>query len=209
MLRTSVLLFTVALGLLVGLAVHFADDRPVLYTYTGSAYCKGCHASTAAGEIFQVWDRSAHASAYSVLESPQAREYLAQNNVRMENCLQCHTTLGRPALSRKEHEINLEGVGCERCHGPGSAYSQTVVMKDREAFVRTGGSPGTLDNCYSCHARNPAEDSIHCPLQTEEFDAEKIWPEIMHPVRSSRSWSDSVGSGPESDSTKPEEAQAE
>ena len=209
MLRTSVLLFTVALGLLVGLAVHFADDRPVLYTYTGSAYCRGCHASTAAGEIFQVWNSTAHASAYTVLDSPEAQEYLSQHPTPLENCMQCHTTLGRPALSKKEQEINLEGVGCERCHGPGSEYSQTVVMKDREAFIRTGGSPGTLDHCYSCHARNPEEDSLHCPLQSEEFDAEQSWPAIAHPVRSSRSWSDSVGAAPETDSTTLEEVHAE
>lgn len=193
MLRTSILLFTVALALAVGLAVHFADDRPVLYTYTGTHYCKGCHASTAAGEIFQVWQATAHASARNVLDSALAQEYFVKNGGDRQSCLGCHSTLGRAGLNDHERKVEAEGVGCERCHGPGSEYSQTVIMKDKEAFMRSGGSPGSLQNCYSCHAPIPNDETPHCPFQTAEFNAEAAWPTIAHPVKASRSWFDPFG----------------
>ena len=204
MLRTSVLLFMAALGLMLGLAVHFADDRPVLYTYTGADDCQGCHASTAAGEIFQAWKQSPHASARDILNSEQAQQYLTANNLEQTACLKCHTTLGRTGLNEREQKINAEGVSCERCHGPGSGYSQSAIMKDRESFMQHGGSPGSLENCYTCHASELGNTPIHCPFQTEEFNAEQSWPEIAHPIRASRSWSDSNHS-PLVDSTLQEE----
>lgn len=200
MLRLSILLFTAALGIIVGLAVHFADDRQVLNTYTGTEYCGGCHASTAAGEIVQVWASTPHARAASVLESDTARAYLREQNIDIASCYKCHTTLGRTGLNSKETEINAEGVGCERCHGAGSEYSQTSIMKDRYAFEKSGGSPGSLENCYSCHASDPANDP-HCPFQTDSFDAMEAWPAIAHPVKASRSYSDSVGVGIRPDTT--------
>lgn len=190
MLRASILLFMIALGLMAGLAIHFADERPALYTYTGVDFCGQCHASTAAGEIYQTWAGSSHARARSVLDSVAAKEYLAANSADVEDCMSCHTTLGRPELNDHERSVNAEGVGCERCHGPGSSYSQTIIMKDRAAFTAHGGSPGSLANCYSCHAENPDGHDARCPFQTEPFNADSAWPQIAHPIRTSRSYAD-------------------
>lgn len=187
MLRASILLFIAALGLAAGLAIHFADNQPALYTYTGVEFCQGCHASTASGEIYQSWLGSPHARAYASLSSPQATEYLQKNSADINTCLSCHTTLGRAGLNDHEKRVNLEGIGCERCHGPGSNYSQTIIMKDRAAFTHNGGSPGSLANCYTCHAAQLNEQTAHCPFQTAPFSADSLWPVIAHSIVTSRS----------------------
>lgn len=187
MLRASILLFIVALGLTAGLAIHFADNQSALHTYTGVEFCAGCHASAAAGEIYQSWAESPHAKADTTLNSPEAQEYIRLNNADKNSCIGCHTTLGRAGWNDHERRVNADGVGCERCHGPGSSYSQTIIMKDREAFVHNGGSPGSLANCYSCHAEQLDKGEPHCPFQTEPFNADSAWPQVAHSIRTSRS----------------------
>lgn len=214
MLRASILLFIIALGLAAGLAIHFADDRPAMYTYTGSEFCAGCHASSAAGEIYQSWSQGPHARAYNSLQTPQAQEYIRRNGVDVNTCLPCHATLGRTAFNDYEQRINAEGIGCERCHGPGSNYSQTIIMKDPEAFTRNGGSPGSLVNCYSCHMPQPdsVDQTEHpdgaCPFQTEPFNADSLWPAVAHSIRTSRSQTEATATDSASvtdSATAPEE----
>ncbi len=76
-----------------------------------------------------------------------------------EFCLKCHTT----ALAFREDRLDLEnsvfGIGCERCHGPGSAHVKAV---DEGADSWAIFNPGSLDNqdqvrfCGQCH-RRPAD----------------------------------------------------
>ncbi|MBI4585317.1 MAG: tetratricopeptide repeat protein [Planctomycetes bacterium] len=71
-------------------------------------------------------------------------------------CLSCHTTV----LSWKEARLDLErsvfGIGCERCHGPGSAHVE-IHFKNKDSLKIF--NPGSLrrreqvEFCGQCHRR--------------------------------------------------------
>lgn len=144
--------------------------------YVGSERCGECH-STGKGAPYVPWLRSRHASAYWRLATDWARILAAQRphfqdltDPRTDSrCLNCHTTaaLDESALFARTFRLE-EGVGCEACHGPGSAYSNPETMKDREAFLAAGGRIPDEDICRGCH-RNPAT-----------FSFQEWWPRIAH-----------------------------
>ncbi|MFH1842721.1 MAG: cytochrome C554, partial [bacterium] len=67
-----------------------------------------------------------------------------------------------------------EGVGCEACHGAGSAYKSNKVMKDHAAAVAAGLIEITVDHCLQCHNE---KSPIH-----KEFVYEEALAAIAHPV---------------------------
>ena len=105
-------------------------------TYVGSDRCTECHADAA-----KVWSKTPHHKAVETLEkleNPKGRQYDPE-------CMVCHTTgfkhpggynnlvtdlanwPTRPEVAPsgkkvKDHNDSLRGVGCESCHGPGSAH---------------------------------------------------------------------------------------
>jgi hypothetical protein len=151
-------------------------------SFTGSTRCAACHSSANAGRQLTIWRNSAHARAYNALESDSARRYLRAHGDSLDGCLGCHTTLGRAALAERERPLVAEGVGCERCHGAGSRYAYYDVMRERLAFATAGGAAGSLEDCYQCHAADPATNARHCPFQSAPFDADSAWVAIRHPV---------------------------
>ena len=179
MVRFSGFLFILTTALIVGLVIHFGDERNEA-RYVGVDVCGACHATTTSALVYQDWKESPHSRAYSSLESTRAEEYLKVNQASLENCLQCHTTLGREGANEFEEKLNGDGVGCERCHGPGSEYVQTTLMKSSASMLASGGSPGNLADCYACHAENPLEEEWACPFQEAPFDAAIGWEEIGH-----------------------------
>jgi hypothetical protein len=87
-------------------------------------------------------------------------------------CLKCHSPLAEINPDLKE-----EGVGCEVCHGPGSAYKKLSVMKSTEESIKYGltayDSTETIKKqCLTCH------ESAH----DKPFDFEAAWEKIKHPV---------------------------
>jgi len=67
-------------------------------------------------------------------------------------CLSCHATGANSLSSQFATSFSKEeGVGCEACHGPGSAYATPEVMRDRERFIALGGPPPDQDTCRRCH----------------------------------------------------------
>jgi disulfide oxidoreductase YuzD len=130
------------------------------YRYVGSQVCAKCHVAEPSGRQSLQWMRSAHARAYWELKTDWAR-FLASSRGEYHDiedpsaewrCLKCHVTGAQdqdalPATTlRKE-----EGVGCEACHGPGSAYVDPRVMADREAFLAHGGRIPDEATCLACH----------------------------------------------------------
>lgn len=100
--------------------------------YVGSQACESCHADAMAW-----WRRHPHGSAYATLEERHKNFNLS--------CVGCHVTgYLRPGGSTVTHVENLEDVGCESCHGPGSVHVQTEVVSD---IVR---SPDARE-CRVCH----------------------------------------------------------
>ena len=114
-------------------------------TYVGSKACKVCHMGEKKGRMWEIWQESKHAKSLAALDS-------AKGENKDPKCLKCHTTgngaAGMEALASAE---GLGAVGCEACHGPGSAYKSLAVMKDRPAAVAAGLVIPKEVTCTGCH----------------------------------------------------------
>jgi hypothetical protein len=113
--------------------------------YIGSDKCKLCHKGAKKGEVYEKWEASAHAKAFTVL--PEASQKDA-------SCLACHSTgfgKGGFVAGAEGAEVHAN-VGCEACHGPGSEYKSNKIMKDREASVAAGLIIPKEETCAGCHA---------------------------------------------------------
>jgi predicted CXXCH cytochrome family protein len=113
--------------------------------YVGNAACLECH-----DESFPVWNSSKHASAYPTLVK------LGKNNHL--DCVGCHVTGWQQpgGTCRIDRVAGRDYVGCESCHGPGSAH----VAEASDDNIGKGNEPKV---CTGCH---DPENSPHF-----EFDA--------------------------------------
>lgn len=145
------------------------------FTYVGAVKCKMCHKSEKQGQQFPLWEAMKHSKSFAALASDKAKEVAQEagvdNPAESPNCLKCHAP-----LSEKAPELKEEGVGCEVCHSPGSAYKKMSVMKDRAEAVKNGlqdyGSPDAIKKqCLTCH-ENAHETT---------FDFEAAWEKVKHP----------------------------
>ena len=80
-----------------------------------------------------------------------------------QGCFFCHTSYPRLIPQRSEDEVYFPnslpaGIGCERCHGPGSEHVRLVLEKaPAEEFKKAIYHPGLdskqaqRDLCYQCH----------------------------------------------------------
>lgn len=145
------------------------------FTYVGAAKCKICHKSEKQGQQFPLWEARKHSKSFSALSTDKAKEVGQEAGV--ENppedpaCLKCHAPLAEKALELKE-----EGVSCEACHGPGSAYKKMSVMKDHGESVKNGlteyESPDDVKKkCLTCH------ENAHGTT----FDFDAAWEKVKHP----------------------------
>ncbi|MDP6356169.1 MAG: multiheme c-type cytochrome [Planctomycetota bacterium] len=121
------------------------------YRVAGTDSCMECHQNDCSE-----WSRSKHAHAWETLEH---KGYHVDSY-----CQQCHTTgYGIPGgfesvgMSAK---VRVQ-VGCENCHGPSYAHTQTPER--RTPFV-------AQDQCIRCH------DAENSP----SFDYKSYWPRILH-----------------------------
>jgi len=121
------------------LGVDRSTDR-----YVGPDVCAACHPTALA-----VWKETPHARAVATLE----REHHAHDPA----CLRCHVTgLGHPGGPIPE-------VGCEACHGPGSAHVAAPA-------VGYGDLPMSMAACVACHTHDTSPD----------FRWEDRWARIAH-----------------------------
>jgi hypothetical protein len=106
--------------------------------YVGARKCKVCHL-----EIHKSWETTKHAWALAALNDEQ---------LESPGCLACHTTgLGNGGYGAGSGAANLGGVQCEACHGPGSLYARSSVMRDPELRIEMGlVKPDSL-TCVTCH----------------------------------------------------------
>lgn len=146
-----------------------AEDAPD-YNYVGVAGCQMCHRSPAKGNQFAAWQEDQHSKAYATLASAQSKEIAAAKGIadpqKAEACLKCHVTAADLPAARKAATYKVEdGVGCESCHGPGSAYKAITVMRD-PAQARANGLIDIAEaTCVGCH--NP-ESPTYKPFNYEE-----------------------------------------
>ena len=106
--------------------------------YVGARKCKVCHLDT-----YKSWEKTGHARALSALKD---------KNLKDPGCLACHTTgLGKGGYGAEGGVVDLGGVQCEACHGPGSLYSRSSVMRKPELHRTMGLVKIDSTTCITCH----------------------------------------------------------
>jgi len=175
------------------LGIPFGDRAPphpqrqTHGTFVGSKKCMNCHEDS-----YDVWKRTPHAKAYDTL----AKKTKPLRHFDPE-CLSCHVIGWHPTeyfpyeggfesydgnadqgLAATPH---LAGVGCESCHGPGSAHvaaedgTDTALQETlRKAMVITQAESQDFrsgkQHCRACH------DGDNSPT----FDFKLYWPHVEH-----------------------------
>ncbi|MFZ4741789.1 MAG: cytochrome c family protein [Bacteroidales bacterium] len=121
--------------------------------YVGAKNCKGCH--MAKGKAYPVWEASKHAKAIETLKSDAAKKIGATKGIADPStdakCLKCHSTAASVDAKLISGITKEEGVSCESCHGPGSAYKAGAVMKNHDACVTNGLITPDEKLCLKCH----------------------------------------------------------
>ncbi len=192
-LLTSICCPLFAFGASVRPAELSAQDTPgeSAYSYVGNKKCKGCHL-----DVHKNWAKTKMGLAFESLQPGHASESKAKFNLDDKKdyttdpkCLTCHTTgYGKPGgyaipdpddrrAARKAK--NLQGAGCEMCHGPGSEYVkifEEIDKSQRQYTLEELRSAGLRKIekrvCVTCH--NEESPTI---AADEPFDYDKIMKE--------------------------------
>lgn len=173
------LLLTISVFFLAG---EISAQSAKAFNFTGAAGCKKCHRSKKSGAQYKVWAKMKHAQAFASLATPEAQKIAKEKGIanaqKADACLKCHVTAFGVAAERLGKKYSIEeGVGCESCHGPGSAYSKKKVKKAIVAGKTKPESVGLLkvtkETCVKCH--NDESPTF------KAFDFEKAKEKIAHP----------------------------
>jgi len=160
-------LITIALIAIVIIISLFSQE----FTYIGVGKCRTCHKSEKRGKQFPIWEESKHSKSFAALTSEEVKAQVPDAPENPE-CLKCHSP-----LHAKAPELKQEGITCEVCHGPGSAYKKLSIMRSREESVKNGlilydSTEAIKTQCLTCHEM--AHD--------KPFDFDAAWEKIKHPV---------------------------
>lgn len=144
----------VVAGCLVGLVLG-VDSHADRGDFVGAKVCGSCHK-----QAYEVWARSAHATATDRLGKRTGRK-----------CLACHSTGDAPA-----GRAYFSGVQCEACHGGGAGYQHGDVMRNptlaRALGLRDLSTPEKRAAlCNSCH---------QVRTRLKPFDPEAAYKTIKH-----------------------------
>ena len=93
-------------------------------------------------------------------------------------CLRCHATgHDAPAAYRRAGFRMLQGVACEKCHGPRGAHVD-AMGPGGGAGGQAAGPPGpaSAGDCQTCHHAKRS----HEPLGRPPFDYEAAWARVAH-----------------------------
>ncbi len=176
--------------------VAAADDESG-YAYVGSKKCKKCHIAQ-----HKSWAVTQMGQAFDTLKPGQAKESKEKFNLDVSKdytqdakCLKCHTVgfgkaggyvIPNPDDKKSVRRAkNLESVGCESCHGPGSEYVKVFkeIMDTKRKYkveeLRAVGLREVNEAvCKTCH--NPDSPTIN---EGDAFDYEKRKAEGTHEHR--------------------------
>lgn len=112
------------------------------FKYIGAAKCKMCHNKADKGAQYNQWASTPHAKAMERLKGADATN---------PKCLKCHSTAAGANQALIATITVAEGVSCESCHGPGSAYKVATVMKDKTLAMSKGMIMPDEKVCKKCH----------------------------------------------------------
>ncbi len=153
------------------------------FKYVGVLKCKMCHNSPRKGNQYKIWKNSPHAKAYEELGTEKAKAVAKKMGIadpqKSPKCLKCHVTgygLPKTAFGPRYHMEN--GVTCEACHGPGSAYWKVSVMRKIYKGQMDGSKVGYVrpneQTCKKCH--NPESPTY------KKFVYATFWKKIAHDI---------------------------
>jgi hypothetical protein len=151
-------------------AVLSAQDEPIKYIGPGSCAATSCHGSVkpiAGSRIFQneysTWIiQDKHSRAYQALTGDVGERMarilkLGAKAEESPKCLACHALNPPPEQRGRAFEIS-EGVSCENCHGPASAWlgPHTTRSWPHEKSVALGMADTRdvihrTEKCLECH----------------------------------------------------------
>lgn len=145
--------------------------------YIGAMKCKMCHNKPTTGKQYDAWAKGPHANALKSLSSEKSLAYAKENGIadptKDAKCLKCHSTYHSADEGLMLTIKETEGVSCESCHGPGSKYKSSTVMKDQAKAIANGLVIPDKAVCVSCHNE---DNPFHKP-----FDYEARLKDIAHP----------------------------
>lgn len=159
-MKSKVVLTAVALlGTAALLGAGFRARAGGTPTYVGSGKCKPCHfkqhkswSETKMGKSFEMLRAGAGADKKKQVGLDPQKDY-----TKDPKCLACHSVgYGKTGGYTSEADTpDRMGVGCEMCHGPGSAYVEIMRSNAsyKKAEVLAAGliSPPTKEQCLTCH----------------------------------------------------------
>ena len=180
-------------ALVTGLSAVVAVDASS-YEYVGSKKCKKCHIKQ-----FKSWEKTKMGNAFAILQPGNSKEAKEKFKIDVskdftadKKCIKCHTVgfshAGGYAIPDPNDKKSvrkakkLEGVGCESCHGPGSAYVkifEEIQKSKRKYRVEELHAAGLAKIgeavCKTCH--NEESPTINTG---DAFDYEKRKEEGTH-----------------------------
>jgi hypothetical protein len=175
-------IFFFALLLSVSVFTAFALYEVAQNKYVGVGACKGCHNAEKKGKQYAIWEKTAHANAYKTLLTPEADKIAKGKAVDNKTCLGCHVTGMHEANAQFDAKFaKEEGVGCEACHGAGSAFKSKHMKKEGLPDAIAAGmllpkvGDGSAEKvCKGCHnSKSPT---------FKAFKFQEMWKKIAHPL---------------------------
>lgn len=134
------------------------------HDYVGTARCGTCHPSALAA-----WQQSRHAAAWQTLVKAEAdpKRY-GWPVTAYPDCVGCHVVgYGeRTGFLGMDHTPDLAAVGCESCHGAGSAHANGGGLVP---MGKVGGGQASV-LCTTCHDYEQSPDFLYGDR----------WPKIQH-----------------------------
>lgn len=124
--------------------------------YVGNAKCRMCHMKQ-----HKAWSETPHAKALQSLQSGDTATVAALSRAlkveitgspaKTDGCVKCHVTGfqlagGYPAADEAK-TATVAVVGCESCHGPGSAHVAAKMPDKKKTITRAIGA----SLCMQCH----------------------------------------------------------
>ncbi|NOX85975.1 MAG: cytochrome C554 [Chlorobi bacterium] len=135
------------------------------HEYIGAKKCKMCHNKPTTGAQYKIWSESKHAKAMDALKGDEKTD---------PKCIKCHATAGSVDPDLLAGLTMEEGVSCESCHGPGSAYKSNTIMKDKKKAIANGLIIPDEKVCLKCH--NDESPNF------KGFNYDEYFKKIAHPI---------------------------
>jgi hypothetical protein len=176
-MRFNTMILVLAAAVLLAAGISNAQNK-----YVGAKKCSMCHDKMAKGNAYEVWSKSSHAKAFETLKSKEAEEVAKKKGLKKSaaespECLKCHVPGGGTGAG----VVNTEGITCEGCHGPASAYVSVHNQKGDEAKAKAkaAGLVLSADNGKLCEKCHNSESPTF-----KGFDFKAMWTKVQHKLAS-------------------------